>query len=172
MTNKQLQTVEFYKGYYNKEAKENNHGKVWVNNRVNKIIEKMDLISQSENKVKEIVVFISFNKKYKATTTTKVFKENSFEEYHTAAGGYGYDKASHSLGEALNKDIDCLAMIYNQYKNDKENKPYGIDNYDSGLGFGQGVGMSCYRNITKWLGGKWYEQYDDQTGNYFYRMTF
>lgn len=68
------------------------------------------------------------------------------------ASGWGYDKESTVVAEVFNRH--CLGMAMRKYKrNKKQQIPYGVR-----LGryayYEGGVGISSYRQIAEWLGGK------------------
>jgi hypothetical protein len=67
------------------------------------------------------------------------------------AGGCGYDKASTVIAEVCNKVLS--GMLYSRRR--ARNYPYGV-NLKNGFFpyFEGGVGVSCYYNIAKFLGGK------------------
>lgn len=69
------------------------------------------------------------------------------------AGGYGYDKTSSAVAEALNKN--CKNWLYSVRKKSTKHKPYGIAYYKGSFPFFEGgVGISCYPPIMEWLGWK------------------
>ena len=102
------------------------------------------------------------------TWTASVVVEGSqyFPTFTGRAGGYGYDKESACVGEALNK-IDALMFLLYQFKNERLTQEH-IDNilYDNrdiieyGAGYGAipyfegGVGIDCHIRILQKLGFK------------------
>ena len=69
------------------------------------------------------------------------------------AGGYGYDKTSSAVAEALNKH--CKNWLYSIRKKSTKHKPYGISFYQGSFPiFEGGVGINCYVPIMEWLGWK------------------
>lgn len=67
------------------------------------------------------------------------------------ASGYGYDKHSAVVAEALNKHFKN--WLYSIRKKSTKNKPYGISYYEGSFpSFEGGVGMSCYPRIMDWIG--------------------
>lgn len=70
-----------------------------------------------------------------------------------SASGCGYDKESTVIADIFEKF--CLGMANRKYKrNKKQELPYGVAKTWNTLYFMGGVGESCYRKITEWLGGK------------------
>lgn len=70
------------------------------------------------------------------------------------ASGCGYDKESTVVAQVFN--MTCLGMATKRLKSaaGKKSKPYGVYSTTSGVFFDGGIGMSCYRTIAEWLGGK------------------
>lgn len=67
------------------------------------------------------------------------------------AGGYGYEKHSAAVAEALNKHFQNL--LYAVRKKDFKKAPYGIPKYKNSFPYFEGgVGMECYPRIMNWLG--------------------
>lgn len=168
MTTKlQNKVIEWNKEYYAKLA-ENKHGQRWINNRVNKVIEEMKMISEAD-KVTEVKIKVEWKKSrtwgYNPTATVEVFlqdSENGYSdrvEYIGSASGCGYDKESSAVGQAFNECKALLKLAYDKLEDDLKNKPYGLNDYESGISYGQGVGMSCYRNIAEYLGFEWSEEH-------------
>lgn len=91
-------------------------------------------------------------------------KEWHYDKNAGYAGGYGYDKHSAAVAEALNKN--CKNWLYSIRKKNKKKAPYGIAFYEGSFPFFEGgVGMSCYPPIMEWLGWKfkhvaWSDTYD------------
>ena len=69
------------------------------------------------------------------------------------ASGWGYDKHSAAVAEALNK---CFPnILYSIRKRKLDKAPYGLAHYEGMFPFFEGgVGMSCYPKIFNWLGYK------------------
>lgn len=66
------------------------------------------------------------------------------------ASGYGYDKHSSAVAEALNRFKNLRYAVRNK---DFKKAPYGIQKSKySYCYFESGVGMSCYPKIMDWLG--------------------
>lgn len=80
------------------------------------------------------------------------------------AGGWGYDKHSAAVAEALNNH--CKNWLYSIRRKSLKKKPYGISYYKGSFPrFEGGVGMSCYPAIMAWLGWNfkhvaWTDTYD------------
>lgn len=77
------------------------------------------------------------------------------EENAASAKGCGYDKESTVVASIFN--MFCKGMAYRKLKTaaGKKSKPYGVYTSEfSGCYFDGGIGMSCYREIATWLGGK------------------
>ena len=77
------------------------------------------------------------------------------EENAASAKGCGYDKESTVVASIFN--MFCKGMAYKKLKTaaGKKSKPYGVYSSEwSGCYFDGGIGMSCYREIAQWLGGK------------------
>ena len=69
------------------------------------------------------------------------------------AGGYGYDKHSTAVANALNKHFKNL--LYSVRNRNFKKAPYGIHKYEGSFpSFEGGVGISCYPSIMDWLGYK------------------
>lgn len=85
------------------------------------------------------------------------FKDGSFMDGSEYAGGYGYDKLSQVVADALNKVGKGMAW---RKRNSRKKAPYGIEHV--GLGADKkwnpyymgGVGTSCYYKIAQFIGGK------------------
>lgn len=73
------------------------------------------------------------------------------EENISYASGCGYDKASTVVAKCCN-EILC-GMLWRK-RNTRKKAPYGISMNNWFPSFSGGVGMSCYRNIADFLGGK------------------
>jgi hypothetical protein len=177
LTNRQLNVIEWNKAYYAKQAEKENHGKRWINNRVEKVVEHMNNIANA-NEITEVRISVEWKKSRTwgncPTATVEVFSKDSEgysnrDEYITKASGCGYDKESSVVGQAFNQSEILLKIAYDAIEKDIDSKPYGLNEYESGVSFGQGVGMSCYRNMAKYFGLEW----DEQHGNTwdFYKLT-
>jgi len=76
-----------------------------------------------------------------------------YDEKAGYAGGYGYDKTSAAVAEALNKH--CKNWLYSIRNRRTKNKPYGLSYYNGSFPiFEGGVGISCYKPVMEWLGWK------------------
>lgn len=93
------------------------------------------------------------------------------------AGGCGYDKESTVIGQIFS---DYLAYKLHRSEDwvregvrfmQGDTKPYGISFYDGVGYYGQGVGMSCYYDIAKFIGGKLEHLANNRTFDV-YRVTF
>lgn len=74
-----------------------------------------------------------------------------YDEKAGYASGYGYDKHSAAVAEALNKHFKNL--LYSARNRDFKKAPYGIPKYEGSFPhFEGGIGMSCYPLIMRWLG--------------------
>ncbi len=111
---------------------------------------------KNQKPVKEIAIEI-FWKKSKTwglnphAEVTVLFKDNTriFQNGYFASG-CGYDKESTVIAEIFN---DFLR--YKLYrKRNRNNVPYGVNFSDYGHYFSGGIGVSCYYEIAKYLGGK------------------
>lgn len=89
-----------------------------------------------------------------------------YKECCGRASGYGYDKESAAVAEALNRHFKNI--LWKARSKNWKNHPYGI-RYSKGFMpyFEGGVGISCYYRIFEWLGykmecvasGKTYDKY-------------
>lgn len=78
------------------------------------------------------------------------FRDDGF-----SCSGCGYDKASTVLSQIFNKYLRYKLIATAKSKKKKEAFPYGAYfRKDSLPSFEYGVGVSCYQNMTKALGGK------------------
>lgn len=101
---------------------------------------------------------------------------NTGEITEGRASGYGYDKESASIAEALNKNNSILKLLYNA-KNKKmtfkNNNNHDLLGYGSGYGvlpyFEGGVGASSLMNIFRKLGYNVTEYHTEK--NNFYTIT-
>ena len=74
-----------------------------------------------------------------------------YDENAGYAGGYGYDKHSAAVADALNKHFKN--WLYAVRNKSLKKKPYGISYYKGSFPrFEGGVGMVCYPRIMDWLG--------------------
>lgn len=161
--------IKWHEDFYIKQA-EGKHGKRWVNNRVNKIKEEMETI---KNAPRIISVQIRVDWKKSSTwgmnphTQIRVYTDNyEMEIYNGSASGCGYDKESASVAQAFNESPALKKALYEAMEADEDGKPYGVNDYESGLSFASGVGMSCYRNIADWLGFEIEEMHGDAFDGY------
>ena len=77
------------------------------------------------------------------------------------ASGWGYDKHSAAIAEALNHFKNLRYAIRNK---DFKKKPYGINKSEYTYSYFEGgVGMSCYPKIMNWLGYKMEHVADGKT---------
>ena len=79
-------------------------------------------------------------------------KNGNFYMHKAHAGGCGYDKGSTVLAECLNTCI--RGMLYRKRKAIQSKKiktPYGLNSW---LNCEGGIGIDCYSEIAKFLGGK------------------
>lgn len=122
-------------------------------------------------KAKSITIDINWKKSriwgWNPHAEGRVWGENGFAGYYKATcSGCGYDKASTVIADILNQ---CARqMLYNKRRTIKK-APYGIRK--ESLSYEGGVGVSCYKNITEWLGGTWHENRRCSTYDYF-ELTF
>lgn len=77
------------------------------------------------------------------------------------ASGCGYDKESAVLANIFNQclkyklwELSDAAMKGGHGSMDHGPAPYGINNYNGHRSFAGGIGVSCYYEICKYLGGK------------------
>lgn len=93
------------------------------------------------------------------------------------ASGYGYDKGSTVVGQIFS---DYLAYKLHRpedwvsdgvYFHRDGAKPYGISFYDGVGYYEQGIGISCYYDIAKFIGGKLEHVASGKTFDV-YRITF
>lgn len=178
MQEKMESVIKWNEDFYTKQAESGNHGKRWVNNRINKVVEKMDSI-KSANDVSEIKIKVEWKKSrtwgMNPNVTVEVFSKTEEgytrrDEYTSSASGCGYDKESHAVGTAFDESPELLKLLYLAMEVNSENKPYGVNDYETGFSYGKGVGMSCYRNIANWLGAEWSEEHVERFS--FYSMKF
>lgn len=167
LTTRQQKAIEWNKDFYTSQA-EGKHGQRWINNRVNKVVEEMELIANSFDIIEEVKIKVEWKRSstwgMNPMATIEVFGKgengNSYRlEYIGSASGCGYDKESAAVAEAMNQ---CKALLKRAYKTLEENKaekPYGLNDYENGVSFARGVGMSCYRNIANYLGFEWSEEH-------------
>lgn len=91
---------------------------------------------------------------YCPTASVQWCSEDGHWHYSEKAGhasGWGYDKHSAAVADALNKCFKNLLFSIRKRKLDKA--PYGLAHYDGIFPFFEGgVGMSCYPRIFNWLG--------------------
>lgn len=169
LTTKQETAIQWNKEFYAKQA-EGQHGKRWVENRVNKVIEEHNKIAEA-NEITLVKIYVNW-KNHNAYAKVVVYTRNkegyaNMNEYLGNATGYGYDKESSAVGQCFNQSEELLKLAYDSYDDNKEGIPYGLNNYDSGLSFGQGVGMSCYRSIAKYFDYKWTEEHGFDTSDFY-----
>jgi hypothetical protein len=169
MFKKQQAVIKWYEEFYAKQAEKNGHGKRWITNRVNKEIAKQESISNAED-VAEIEISVEWKKSrtwgMNPTATVKVFTYGNSEIYIGTASGCGYDKESASVASAMNEAPELLKMLYKAMETKADTKPYGVNDYENGISFAGGVGMSCYRNIAEWLSVEWSEVHGNSFDHY------
>lgn len=93
---------------------------------------------------------------------------HSHRDYNAGyASGWGYDKLSSAVADALNKHFKNI--LYAIRNRSTKNKPYGLSYYKGSFPhFEGGVGMECYYRVFAWLGykmvcvasGKTYDVYE------------
>lgn len=85
------------------------------------------------------------------------FADGTYKEGKTGASGYGYDKHSAAVAEVFN--ACCKGMAWRK-RNSRKVAPYGLMYVGKGSDkswrpyFEGGIGISCYPQIVKYLGGK------------------
>jgi hypothetical protein len=122
---------------------------------------------KSQKPVKKILFTIEWRKSRTwgncpHLTAEITFKDGSWARFQTSASGYGYDKASTVIGECFNAFLKykLWALPYERFANSrptsvKEPLPYGIHAYSvDSRTYGQGIGVNCYYDIAKAIGGE------------------
>lgn len=107
----------------------------------------------------------------KATVTTFNAAGNIIGEYTGKASGYGYDKKSAAIAEALNKSPEVMALVYAAENLRLQNDPQPTRRDAIGYGLGTwilpewegGVGFSAQAAIFDRLGFKVETLYSDNT---------
>ena len=145
--------------------------------KLKKAIKKIDTIKEANEKIQTINISINWVKSSTwgynphATITTDLG-----EITEGRASGYGYDKESASIAEALNKNNDILKLLYiakNKKMTLKNNNSHDLLGYGSGYGvlpyFEGGVGASSLMNIFRKLGYKITEYHTKSSD--FYTIT-
>lgn len=117
----------------------------------------------------EILILVEWKKSnlygYNPTATVTVFNENNNRTYYGKASGYGYDKESAAIAEALNQSDSVLKMLYtaaDQSEPEYYNSNKTDINYRNAIGYGSGynylpyfeggAGVSCFSRIFETLG--------------------
>jgi hypothetical protein len=90
------------------------------------------------------------------------FKDGTSEYYKTTCSGCGYDKESTVIADVFNQflkyklwGLSEKAIEGGHGSGDKGPAPYGINRYEFGRSYAGGIGTSCYRAISEYIGGKW-----------------
>lgn len=170
LNNKELPTSEAKEIIKNKIIKE-------YDKRINRDLTKIETIQKANEDITNINISINWIKSPTwghnphATITT-----NNGDITEGRASGYGYDKESAAIAEALNKNNNILKLLY-IYKNKKmtlkNNNSHDILGYGSGYGvlpyFEGGVGASSLMNIFRKLGYNVQEYHTNTSG--FYTIT-
>lgn len=118
---------------------------------------------EEEEHNKPLPIYIEIDVEWKKSNTwglcprTSMRWEDAAGEWHYIdnagyASGWGYDKHSSAVAEALNHLKNLRYAVRNK---DFKKSPYGIRKSDyTYCYFEGGVGMSCYPSIMEWLGYK------------------
>lgn len=78
-----------------------------------------------------------------------IYQDGSINRVGSYASGWGYDKESQVIADVFN-----LALKYKIYQLPEGSKlPYGIRN-DQYKGYSGGIGVNCYYDIAKAIGGE------------------
>lgn len=134
--------------------------------KLNTFLERLQTVQSSED-IKSINISINWNRSQTwgnnaAATIEARYKNGNFKRFEGGrTSGCGYDKESTAIASGLNQINGLLKKMYlikNQVKNvDQANSV--IFGYGAGYGllpsFEGGVGVNCYPDIIKKLGGKW-----------------
>lgn len=147
-----------------------------VKNYLERINEKYR-IKAEKGDVKELEIHIDWVKSRvwgmnpHATCYIELKNGSFFSKNGFAESGCGYDKESSVVAQLCN---DILSgMLYRALNNKRKRKkiPYGISNRGFFPYFEGGVGMSCYKDVFEYLGGKM-EHVVNRPNYDFYKITF
>lgn len=159
----------------------------------NKTIKKQDklLRARDAENVKSVSISVEWKRSatwgYNPTATVII---NGIYEYVGTASGCGYDKRTAAIGEALNKSIIILKMLYTAKEKALATMPaekieaakkgyiFGSEtnrdfiNYGAGYGvlpyFEGGVGMTSFRGVFEACGLKCTHSHETKTTDYYY----
>lgn len=132
-----------------------------INNRLKKE-EIKENEEKNQKRVKEIIIDITWNKSktwnYCPRVSARVkFIDGSYQHdnglYYT--GGCGYDKESTVIARIFNKYLKYKLWEIEDNQDKIRDRPYGISlDYNYGPHYNGGVGVNCYYEISKFIGGK------------------
>ena len=122
--------------------------------RTTKALAKIEA-EKNQKPVKDIKISIEWKKSRMwgmnpHLTASVWFEDGTFTEFCCTASGCGYDKESQVISDVYNEFLK-----YKLYQLETaEGLPYGIRANDEYKGFSGGIGVSCYYEISKAIGGK------------------
>jgi len=107
---------------------------------------------KNQKEVKSISISIEWKKSnmwgYNPNAQARIYhKDNTCSYVSAKCSGCGYDKESTVIAEIFN-----AALKYKLHQPLKTEKPYGIY-LDNHMHFSGGIGVDCYYNISKAIGG-------------------
>jgi hypothetical protein len=109
---------------------------------------------KNQKPVNYITLTIEWSKAGNPTCTAWVYyTDNTSNKFVSKAGGYGYCKESTVIAEIFNSSLRY--KLYEFMPNTpKEFEPYLIYNFEGRYSYASGIGVNCYYNIAKFIGGK------------------
>ena len=169
-TNDELTTKEIKDILKNKTIKE-------YQTRLEKDLKRIETIDGASNDIIYINIAINWVKsKTWGFNPNALITTNAGQITEGRASGYGYDKESSAIAEALNKNNDILKLLYvakNKKMTLKNNNSHDLLGYGSGYGvlpyFEGGVGANSLMNIFRKLGYKVTEYHTEKSD--FYTIT-
>ena len=82
------------------------------------------------------------------------FQDGTFERSPDfTCSGCGYDKISTVIAEAFNRYL--LYKLWAMTEEQLKKKPYGIYVAEDYRNYSGGIGVSCYSDISEFIGGQW-----------------
>lgn len=132
-------------------------------------LEKLTKIEQAED-IEQIRISVEWKKSPAWENNPHVelsaYSSNGCDTAKATASGCGYDKESQAIAKALNAIDGVRKLLIEKLDYINEEKPYGINQYDTIPAFSGGVGTKCFTSFFKDIGwkvtemhGKTYDSY-------------